>query len=51
MFAHPKTEQLEQRNRGLGLMLQQYELERRSMLNQSVTSFSPVAEKSYSRAE
>lgn len=51
LFAHPQTEQLEQRNRQLGLMLQQYELERRSTLNQNVTSSSPVAEKSYSGAE
>lgn len=51
LFVHPQTEQLEQRNRRFGLMLQQYELERRSMLNQRVTSSSPVAEKSYSGAE
>lgn len=51
LFAQPQTEQLEQRNRRLGLMLQQYELERRSMLNQSVTSSSPVVEKTHSGAE
>lgn len=51
LLAHPQTEQLEQRNRRLGLMLQQYDLERRSTLNQSVTSSSAVAEKSYSGAE
>ncbi|MFS1538516.1 MAG: RseA family anti-sigma factor [Candidatus Phlomobacter fragariae] len=51
LFAHSQTEQLEQRNRRLGLMLQQYELERRSTLNRSVTSSSPIAEKPHSGAE
>lgn len=51
LLAHPQFEHLEQRNRRLGMLLQQYELGRRSTLDQTVTSSSPSAEKSHLGAE